>query len=851
MPRKIDTAFIEYVPDFSSFERVTGTTLDRIFADVERTAEDSAQTVEDSFADMGRQVDDVFQEIGRTSETEFGQVGRAAGEAATQVGADFERGAEQAESSFDELRRSASRDFDRIERDARSTSTATGKHFNVAALGAGAAVLGIGAAAAAGLGALTTMGLMSAASLEQTKVSFDSLLGSAEEGGRVFKQLQAFAAATPFEFPEIADAAKRFLAFNESVGLTDAQLQQYLTTVGNVISVTGGGAEAFGRINLAIGQIGSASKITLDNLNQIADAIPGFSPIAAIAKGLGVSTAEAMDMVSAGAVPAAQGVQFLLKGMQQFPGAAGAMEKQSQTLLGVFSTFKDVVGQTLAEAFAPAIPAIKSTLTEITPIIGQALGTIAPALGGLLTSILPLIGDLVGGLAPVLKPILDGLGAAFKAIGPVLKPLGDALGAVIHGLDPLWPVIGKVVDALGTALTPVVAALAPILLDLAQPIADIVLALVPLIPPLAELIRIVLLLVEPLLKAVSAFISWVAIEGLVPIVNLLVKGLNLILIPIAELAEALELIDWGAVGDAIGGAFSDAWDAVVRFFVGIGKWFSDLPGKISDFLSSLPERIMQVFGLMFDAAFQMIGIGIGLIIVAFTRFPKIIMNTLFALPQMISEFFSNLWTGAKDTSVSLIDQIVDFVMNLPGRIINALITFGPILAKLFIDAFNNANKFIMKFVDDTVKFVMSIPGRIGDFAMQIGTSIANFFKSFLNRAIDAVNSGIARVDALIPGDLPRIPRLAHGGIAMGPALIGEDSRTTPEAAIPLGDARAMAMLREGLGMGGTVTFQPGSITVNIAGTATPEQAKKIGEGVGTGIANVLSQNGIRTAVRTI
>ena len=847
MPRKIDTAFVEFLPDVRSFEQLTRRELAAIFAQVERIAEDSAEDVEDSFQDMGRQIDHVFEEVASNATSDLRQIETVADAAAAEVADDLQAAGEAGERAFAELRRSANRDLDRIGAATATAAVATRKNFNLATLGAAAAVTGAVAAAAAGLGTLTFMGLKSAASFEQTKISFESLLGSVEEGNRVFRQLQDFAATTPFEFPEIADAGKRFLAFNEAVGLTDANLIQYLTTVGDVISVTGGGSEAFGRINLAIGQIGSTAKVTLENLNQIADAIPGFSPIAAIAQGLGVSTAEAMKQISAGAIPAAQGVQLLLQGMQKFPGAAGAMQKQSQTLLGVFSTFKDVIGQTLAEAFAPAIPAIKNALTEVTPVISDALGQVAPALGRLLVSVLPIIADLIAGLAPVLTPILDGLATAFAAIGPVLKPLGEALGEVIHGLDPLWPVIGKVVEALGESLTPVIAALAPILLDIAQPLADILIALLPILPPVAELTRIVLLLIEPLIKAAAAFLSWVAIEGLTPLIKALVTVLSLLLDPMSAFAESLERIDWDEVGDDVAGAFSEAWESVSNFFEDIGEFFAKLPGQIVGFIASLPGRFVAAFNFMLDATFRAIGIWIGLVIASFTRLPGLILRALIALPGVVADLFKRMRDQSRETTTSMISEVVAFVQALPGKLAFALAQLGPVIAAFFTNAFNRGRDIVFETVLNIVKFVKSIPSRIGDFAVQMAASIVSFFKSFINRAIDRINEGIASVDRFIPGDLPRIPRLAHGGIAFSPALIGEDPGTTPEAAIPLGDQRAMAMLRDALGHGNNITFGPGAIVVNVPEGTSPAQARKLGEAVGEGIMRKID---IVTAVRT-
>src|SRR5262245_35344314 len=203
------------------------------------------------------------------------------------------------------------------------------------------------AAIGAGLVAAGGFGLKAAADLEQTRISFDSLTGSAERGGKTLGELQQFAKLTPFEFPEVADAGKRFLAMAGSVGLARDQMVPFLTTIGDVASVTGAGAEGMSSVVHALGQIGSTGKLTLENLNQISEAMPGFSGIQAIAAARGISTAEALDQISKGAINAKDGVAALLQGMKTFPGAAGAMAAQAETLGGVFSNFKDTVSQAL------------------------------------------------------------------------------------------------------------------------------------------------------------------------------------------------------------------------------------------------------------------------------------------------------------------------------------------------------------------------------------------------------------------------------------------------------------------------------------------------------------------------
>lgn len=826
--RVIDTAVVKVVSDATDFERDLSRELDQVFAGAERTATTTVSMINRQFDNLERDIVDNFGDVFTKGSIEMNQLNQVSGHVATEIGNDFQRAGEVSERAFAELRRSANADMDRIAVGAAAASRGTEKSLGLGALAGSAAFLGLGAAAVAGLGAIATMGLTSAASLEQVQISFNALLGSAEKGQEVFRDLQKFAAVTPFEFPEVAAAAKRFLAFNEQVGLSDDSLQSFLTTVGDLSSVTGAGAEGLNRITLAIGQMAGKGKVQLEELMQIGEAVPGFSAVGAIAQQLGITTAEAMQKISAGELDATTGIHALLEGMKQFPGAAGAMEKQSQTLLGVFSTFKDTVGQALADSFAPIIPDLKAALTDLTPILGDALRTLAPAIGEVINAALPLLSGFVKAISPVITVILQ---------------------LLVTALEPLIPVVNQVLETLGAALAPVIAELAPVFADLAKPIGDILLALIPLIPPLGDLAVALVPLVALLVKAVAAFISWAAIEGLVPIVNLLAKGLNLLVIPIAEFAKWLDQINWNQVGDDIADGFSTAFNAVNEFGEGVQKWFRELPGRILDFITSLPERVLQVFENMASFVLRSIGFWIGAVIVLFTRMPGMIVNALVALAPVVGQFFIDAWNFILHRAEERWDQFMEFVKSIPGRVRDGLFVLLHVIPDLLGQAWDNGVAVVSNAVDRIAAFVTGLPARLGGFAADVGSGIVNFIKRALNSAISKVNEGIAAIDNVIPGDLPRIPLLAHGGIAFGPAVIGEDSRTGPEAAIPLGDSRAMAMLRDGLGTG--TTFESGAITinVNVNGTVSPSQAQTIGKNIANGLQSVLANQSITTAVK--
>jgi len=487
MTGPIDTAEVEIVPDFRDFARQLKTGIDQALRGVQAAVQQAFARIEDAAARAGHE-----------------------------IGAEFQQGGERAESAFSELSRTARTEFAEINASAGVASAGISAKLGGALALVRTALLGVGIAAAAGLGAMTAFGLRSAASLEQSQVAFSKLLNSAEQAKAFLTELQAFSAATPFEFQQVVGASQRLLVLAQSLGQTKDAVVPMLTTIGDLVSVTNGTAENIDSVVRALSQMASKGKVSQEEIMQLAEALPGFNANAAIASQLGLSVADTLDKISAGGVDANTGINALLAGMAQFPGAAGAMAAQSQTLTGVFSTFKDTIGIALTGAFQPVIPEIKSALSELTPVIGSAIGQLAPSLGGALSSILPLLGKLITAIVPILTPILDALGPVLDAIGPALVPLGEAIG-------------------------------------------ELVLALVPVLPVLAQFIAVLAQLAVPIIKLLAAV--------LLPLTPLL----NYMALAIGEVAKALGMIDWEEVGAAIGGAFADAWRAVSEFVVNAAK----------------------------------------------------------------------------------------------------------------------------------------------------------------------------------------------------------------------------------------------------------------------------------------
>lgn len=225
------------------------------------------------------------------------------------------------------------------------------------------ALAGIGA----GIAAIGVASVKQAANLERVTTAFTNMLGSAEKSSAFIKDLQNFAAKTPFEFTQVTAAAQKFLAF----GFTAEQIIPTLTAVGNAAAGVGLSAEGIDRVTLALGQMAAKSKVQSDEMLQLTETgIPAWQ---ILADKIGTSVPDAMDKVSKGAIDAQTGILALVEGMQNKFG--GMMEMQSQTIAGSWSNMMDGIDQSMAQIGVKIADALN--LTEIFQSAGTTLSNFA------------------------------------------------------------------------------------------------------------------------------------------------------------------------------------------------------------------------------------------------------------------------------------------------------------------------------------------------------------------------------------------------------------------------------------------------------------------------------------------
>lgn len=104
-----------------------------------------------------------------------------------------------------------------------------------------------------------------AANIQEQRLSFDNMLGSAEAGKKLFTEISEFAFKTPFESTDLRNSAKQLLAYNVAAD----DIVPTLRNLGTVASIVG--REKMPEIILAYGQVKAATILTGAELRQFTE----------------------------------------------------------------------------------------------------------------------------------------------------------------------------------------------------------------------------------------------------------------------------------------------------------------------------------------------------------------------------------------------------------------------------------------------------------------------------------------------------------------------------------------------------------------------------------------------------
>jgi tape measure domain-containing protein len=474
-----------------------------------------------------------------------------------------------------------------------------GKHGAWSTIGSGISKLGL-MAVTAGTAFYTLgkdvieWGAQTTVQIENATALFKSLTGSEAEAQAMLAKMKEYAINTPFELPGLSNVAAQLLAVGDGFGVTTDNITDYIDILGGATTATGGNDESLQRLVRVLGQMSSSGKVLGQDMNQLAQNLPGFDVWQTLADGVDMSVEELRELQDAGKLDELltgnEAVMILLGGMMDIPGAADAMTNKMDTLSGSFSKFKETLGFALYDGLQPFFDVLKdvmgdpATMTGLKNLIGifaelasslvaelkPVLPVIVVAFGEILKAVTPLapvvakVAGLIAkafiALSPVLAVIVDGIVGllpAFtqlvEAIMPIVPLIADllvgAISVLMTLLEPLLPVItelaGMLINSLAAILPTIVTAfqllaevLAPVIAALGDGLLTIVEALLPILPSLAELFLAIVEALVPLTPIIVAMVE-AFVGALVPVIETLVPLIQLSIDMWTLFAEAL------------------------------------------------------------------------------------------------------------------------------------------------------------------------------------------------------------------------------------------------------------------------------------------------------------------------
>lgn len=305
-------------------------------------------------------------------------------------------------------------------------------------------------------GGILNMGIASvqaAAQMRQYEIAFQTMLKSAEAGTQMLRDLQQFAAETPFDVPGVVSAGQQLMAF----GFKAEEIIPMLTNLGDAASGLGLGTEGVSRLAYALGQMQTSGKLNAQDMMQLTSA--GISAWDMLAQAAGKTVAEMKDLCSKGAIDSKATVQTIVAGMNDQFG--GMMAKTSDEVSGLLANIKETAGNTsaavgkyLTEAFN-----IKGILKDVSDRLGEFQQKMQTAteqgksLGDVIKECVPapviaVIGAFAAVLAVVSVAAVATLGAVLGLTAGIVA-IGAAIGAVAALVVTYWD---EIVDAVNIAV---------------------------------------------------------------------------------------------------------------------------------------------------------------------------------------------------------------------------------------------------------------------------------------------------------------------------------------------------------------------------------------------------------------
>lgn len=432
-----------------------------------------------------------------------------------------------------------------------------------------------------------------------------------------------------------------------------ADFDKLAEAAGNLNAVAGGNADTFGSVGMVLTQTAGAGKLTTENWNQLADAIPGASGKLqeAMLKN-GAYTGNFREAMEKGEISAEEFNRAILDlGMTDAAQEAATSTATIEGAMGNLQASVVGVGTTILDQF-------KGPLTSGISMLAQGIS----GLSGVFTGLVQTVGPILSQIGTVFQTAFAPIGTMIATqLLPALQPLMMALQNLGSAIMPI----------IMTAIQTIAPVLATVVSNVIQTMTVISTAVTPVINGIASVIQTVLPVIQTAFQIWGTYIQGV-INAVFPFIQTVIESVMNVINSIISTVLALVQGDWDGVWNGIKDIASNVWDGIGNIIQAGVDLIKNLIDNALNFIKGIFESIWNAIKGTVQAVWNGIKSAISSAINA-------VSSTISGVLSSIQSFFSNTWNSIRNAVSSAwsgitsavsngVSSMMSFISSIPGRI---------------------------------------------------------------------------------------------------------------------------------------------------------------------------------------
>lgn len=415
---------------------------------------------------------------------------------------------------------------------------------------------------------------------------------------------------------------------------------------GNLNAVAGGNAETFSSVGMVLTQTAGAGKLTTENWNQLADAIPGASGKLqeAMLKN-GAYTGNFRDAMEKGQISADEFNQAIMDlGMTDAAKEAATSTSTIEGAMGNLEASVVGVGTTILDQF-------KGPLTSGISMLAQGISGLSGVFTGLVQTIGPILSQIGTTFQTAFQPVV---GIVQSQLLPAFQPLMSSLQNLNSAV---MPVIMAAIQTIAPVLSTIVS-------NIMQTMSVISTAVTPVINNIAALIQAVLPAIQSAFQIWGTYIQGV-INAVFPFIQTVVTSVMNVINEIITTVLAAINGDWSGVWEGIKNIASSVWD-------GIKSIVSGAINAVLGVISSVLNSISGIFSSVWNGIRGAVSSAWSGITSAVRSGVSSMMSFITSIPSRIMGVFSGAGSWLLSAGQNIIQGLINGITNAIGGAISAV-----------------------------------------------------------------------------------------------------------------------------------------------------------------------------------